>query len=91
MTSDSEFQIRPNDCLLFRKRVCVPKNSELVQKILNEAHSGTMSVHAGSNKMHNDLKQMYWWSGMKHDISDFVFRCLVCQQVKAEHQVPSTL
>ena len=28
---------------------------------------------------------------MKRDISDFVARCLVCQQVKAEHQVPSGL
>ncbi|KAA3469813.1 integrase [Gossypium australe] len=39
--------------------------------------------------MYNDLKQLYWWSGMKRDISEFVARCLVCQQVKAEHQVPS--
>ncbi|KAA3473629.1 Retrotransposable element Tf2 [Gossypium australe] len=29
--------------------------------------------------------------GMKRDISEFVSRCLVCQQVKVEHQVPSGL
>ena len=28
---------------------------------------------------------------MKRDISEFVSKCLVCQQVKAEHQVPSGL
>ena len=28
---------------------------------------------------------------MKRDISDFVFKCLICQQVKAEHQVSSGL
>ncbi|KAA3465962.1 reverse transcriptase [Gossypium australe] len=28
---------------------------------------------------------------MKREISEFVSRCLVCQQVKAEHQVPSGL
>ena len=28
---------------------------------------------------------------MKRDISEFVSRCLICQQVKAEHQVPSGL
>ncbi|KAG8493251.1 hypothetical protein CXB51_010731 [Gossypium anomalum] len=60
--------------------------SELIQKILREAHSGTMSVHPRSNKMYNDLKKMYWWSGMKRDIFEFVSRCLICQQVKAEHQ-----
>ncbi|KAA3483029.1 RNA-directed DNA polymerase-like protein [Gossypium australe] len=29
--------------------------------------------------------------GMKKDISEFVSKCLICQQVKAEHQVPSGL
>ena len=28
---------------------------------------------------------------MKRDISEFVTKCLVCQRVKAEHQVPSGL
>lgn len=28
---------------------------------------------------------------MKRDISDFVSKCLICQQVKAKHQVPSGL
>ncbi|KAA3473896.1 integrase [Gossypium australe] len=64
--------------------------SELM-KILYEAHNGCLSVHPGSTKMYNDLKQLYWWSGIKRDISKFVSRCLVCQQVKAEHQVPSGL
>ena len=89
--NDSEFQIGSDDYLLFRGRVCVPQNLELIQKILREAHSSTMSVHPGSNKMYNDLKKMYWWSGMKRDIFEFVSRCLICQQVKAEHQVPSGL
>ncbi|KAA3466124.1 integrase [Gossypium australe] len=31
------------------------------------------------------------WSGMKRDISEFVSKCLICQQVKAEHQVPLRL
>ncbi|KAG8498138.1 hypothetical protein CXB51_007053 [Gossypium anomalum] len=90
-SNDPEFQVGSDGCLLFKGRVCVPQNSELIQKILREAHSSTMSVHPGSNKMYNDLKKMYWWSGMKRDISEFVSRCLICQQVKAEHQVPSGL
>ncbi|KAA3484853.1 Retrotransposable element Tf2 [Gossypium australe] len=72
-------------------RICVPKNSELIQLILNEAHNNRLTVHPGSIKMYNDLKQFYWWHGMKRDISDFVSKCLVCQQVKVEHQVPSDL
>ncbi|KAA3465961.1 DNA/RNA polymerases superfamily protein [Gossypium australe] len=55
-TSDSKFQTKSDDCLMFRGRIYVPKNPELIQKILNEAHSGCLSVHPGSTKMYNDLK-----------------------------------
>ncbi|KAA3472744.1 DNA/RNA polymerases superfamily protein [Gossypium australe] len=55
-----EVQIRSNDCLMFRDRISVLKNQKLIQKILYEAHSGCLSVHPGSTKMHNDLKKLYW-------------------------------
>ncbi|KAA3487504.1 integrase [Gossypium australe] len=58
-TSDSDFQIESDNCLMFRGRICVPKNSKLIQKILHEAHSGCLSVHLGSTKMYNDLNQLY--------------------------------
>ena len=47
-------------------------------------------MHLGSTKMYQDLKVSYWWSGMKRDVSEFV-TTMVCQKVKAEHQVPSGL
>ncbi|KAG8498732.1 hypothetical protein CXB51_005083 [Gossypium anomalum] len=87
----SNFRISSDDCLMFKNWICVPKNDELIQKILHEAHNGCLAVHPGSTKMYNDLKKMYWWNGMKRDISEFVSKCLICQQVKAEHQVPSGL
>nr|GFD02050.1 retrotransposon protein, putative, Ty3-gypsy subclass [Tanacetum cinerariifolium] len=42
-----------------------------------------------SMKMYHDLKQHFWWSGMKRDEAMFVSRCLICQQVKIEHQQAS--
>ncbi|KAA3470026.1 DNA/RNA polymerases superfamily protein [Gossypium australe] len=91
LSRKSLFALWPNDCLIFRDRICVPRNSELIQNILNEAHSSCLSVHSGSTKMYNDLKQLYWWHGMKRDISELVSKCLICQQVKVEHQVSSGL
>ena len=41
--------------------------------------------------MYRDLRELYWWSGMKKDITEYVAKCLTCQRVKAEHQVPSGL
>nr|GFC80915.1 retrotransposable element Tf2 [Tanacetum cinerariifolium] len=38
-----------------------------------------------------DLKQHFWWSGMKGDVATFVARCLICQRVKIKHQRASGL
>ncbi|KAK5785471.1 hypothetical protein PVK06_040061 [Gossypium arboreum] len=88
---ESEFQIDDDDCLRYRNRLCVTRNSELISMILNEAHCSQMSIHPGSTKMYHDLRRQFWWHGMKRDIFDFFLKCLVCQQVKAEHQVPTGL
>ncbi|CAA0831729.1 Unknown protein, partial [Striga hermonthica] len=72
--------------LEFRGRIVVPKVEALRKEILSEAHSAPYLAHPGSTKMHHDLKKSFWWKGMKRDAADFVKRCLVCQQVKAEHQ-----
>ena len=77
--------------LYYRDRVCVPNDNGLKKSILEEAHSGYFSMHPGSTKMYHDLKTSYWWSMMNRDVSEFVTKCMVCQKVKAEHQVPSRL
>ncbi|MCQ7632740.1 transposase family protein, partial [Salmonella enterica] len=61
---------------------------ELRQHILTEAHNSRYSIHPGATKMYRDLREVYWWNGMKRDIADFVAKCPNCQQVKVEHQKP---
>lgn len=41
--------------------------------------------------MFHDLKQYYWWRGIKKDATDYVSKCLVCQQVKAPSPKPAGL
>ena len=88
---ETEFTVNENGVLCYKARVCVPDDDELRKAILEEAHSGSFAIHPGSTKMYQDLKMSFWWSGMKRDVSEFVTKCLVCQRVKAEHQVPSGL
>ncbi|KAL5565498.1 hypothetical protein UlMin_028662 [Ulmus minor] len=38
--------------------------------------------------MYQDLKERFWWSGMKKEVAEYVAKCLTCQKVKAEHQRP---
>ena len=77
--------------LYFQNRLCVPYDKELKKKLLSEAHNTVFTMHPGGNKMYQDLKQFYWWKGMKRDVTEYVSKCLTCQQVKAEHQVPTGL
>ena len=36
--------------------------------------------------MYQDLKERFWWHGMKREIATYVAKCDVCQRVKAEYQ-----
>ncbi|GKF88289.1 putative reverse transcriptase domain-containing protein [Tanacetum coccineum] len=51
----------------------------------------TYLIHPGSNKMYQDLKNLYWWPNMKAEIATYVSKCLTCAKVKAEYQKPSGL
>ena len=88
---ETEFTVNENGVLYYKDQVCVPDCDDLRKSILEEAHSGSFSIHPDSTNMYQDLKLSFWWSGMKIYISDFVTKCLICQRVKAEHQVPSRL
>ena len=67
----------------------VPKDRELRNQILDEAHSSKLSIHLGSSKMYQDLKNHFWWTKMKKEIVAYVARCDVCSRVKADHLKPS--
>ncbi|XP_070008339.1 uncharacterized protein [Nicotiana sylvestris] len=72
-------------------RLCVPDVDNHRGRVMAEAHNSRYSVHPGSTKMYRDLKEIYWWNGMKRGVEDFVSECPNCQQVKAEHQRPGGL
>ncbi|KAG8500109.1 hypothetical protein CXB51_003598 [Gossypium anomalum] len=77
----------------FLQQICeAQKNDEKLQVKRAHCESGNDSkFQVGSDGCLLFRGRMYWWSGMKRDISEFVSRCLICQQVKDEHQVPSGL
>nr|GFB05725.1 putative reverse transcriptase domain-containing protein [Tanacetum cinerariifolium] len=59
--------------------------------IMHESYKLKYSIHPGSDKMYQDLKNPYWWPNMKADIATYVSKCLACVKVNAEHQKPSGL
>ena len=87
----TDFSVKEAESLYLWNRLCVPDDKELKKKLLFEAHNMVFTMHLGSNNMYQDLKQHYWWKGMKRDMTEYVSKCLTCQQVKAKHQVPTGL
>jgi hypothetical protein len=86
-----EFMEDEQGTVWFKDRICVPDIESLRATILKESHDSDYSIHPDSTKMYQDLKQKYWWYGLKRDVVVHVAMCDVCQRVKAEHQRPARL
>jgi len=82
-----EFEMH-DGILRFRGRIYVPNQKSLRQKILNEAHMTRYTIHPGATKMYRDLREVYWWPGMKASVARKVAQCDTCQRIKIEHQRP---
>ena len=74
------------EVIRYGMRLWVPDRAGLRKAVLQEAHSSSYTIHPGSTKMYKDLKRHYWWNNMKRDVAEHVAKCLICQQVKIEHQ-----
>ncbi|GJU72296.1 reverse transcriptase domain-containing protein [Tanacetum coccineum] len=88
---DQQMEKKEGESLYFMDRIWVPLVGSVRTMIMDEAHRSKYSVHPGADKMYHDLRDMYWWPGMKRDIATYVSKCLTCSKVKAEHQRPSGL
>jgi hypothetical protein len=77
--------------LWFKERFVVPKKEAFKKKMLDEAHTSRYSIHPGSTKMYHDLRQQFWWTGMKHKAARYVAECDIYQKVKANYMKPGGL
>ncbi|GKE99812.1 putative reverse transcriptase domain-containing protein, partial [Tanacetum coccineum] len=82
----------PKQILEAQSEALKPKNLTIEDVgVMHESYKSKYSIHSGSDKMYQDLKQLYWWPNMKANIATYVSKCLICSKVKAEHQKPSGL
>ncbi|WVZ51358.1 hypothetical protein U9M48_002510 [Paspalum notatum var. saurae] len=75
----------------YKNRICVPDVDSIKKLILSEAHDTAYSIHPGNTKIYHDLKERFWWYGMKRAVAEYVAVCDTYQRVKAEHQRPAGL
>lgn len=78
-------------------RICIIKSKKVIddyeskQLILNDFHMLASGGHAGINRMANNIKKYYFWSGMGKDIEKFVRHCDDCQRHKHSKLVKEPL
>ena len=76
------------ELLIKHGKIWVPYIGGYRKTLLDEAHKSKFSIHPGATKMYHDLRESYWWHGMKKDVARYVEECMTCRKVKAEHQKP---
>jgi 6-phosphogluconolactonase/glucosamine-6-phosphate isomerase/deaminase len=53
------FRVDEQDVLWFDDRLVIPKDWELKNKLMDEAHLSKLSIHPGSSKMYQELRPRY--------------------------------
>ncbi|GJR36075.1 putative reverse transcriptase domain-containing protein [Tanacetum coccineum] len=79
---DQQMERKEDESLYFMDCICVPLVGGVRTIIMEEAHNTRYYVHPGADKMYHDLRDMYWWPGMKRDIAKYVSKCLTYSKVK---------
>ncbi|GKF34636.1 putative reverse transcriptase domain-containing protein [Tanacetum coccineum] len=88
---EKHFERRDDGGIYFFDRIWISSVGGVRKLIMDEAHTSRYSIHPGADKMYHDLRDLYWWLGMKRDIAEYVSKCLTYSKIKAEHQKPSGL
>ncbi|GJX61732.1 putative reverse transcriptase domain-containing protein [Tanacetum coccineum] len=66
---DEQMERRSDGSLYFLDRIWDPLMGDVRTLIINEAPKSKYFIHPGADKMYYDLKDVYWWPGMKKDIA----------------------
>nr|GEV51007.1 putative reverse transcriptase domain-containing protein [Tanacetum cinerariifolium] len=88
---ETYFEQRDDGGIYFFDRIWIPSVGGVRKLIMDEDHTSRYSIHLGADKMYYDLRDLYWWPGIKRNIAEYVSRCLTCSKIKAEHKKPSGL
>ncbi|GJY17632.1 putative reverse transcriptase domain-containing protein [Tanacetum coccineum] len=88
---DQQMEKNEDGGLYVMDRIWVPLIGDVRTMIMDEAHAMRYSIHPGADKMYYDLRDTYWWLGLKKNIATYVSKSWTCSKLKVEHHRPSGL
>ena len=65
MNTKPEYVLSDNRVLKFKNRLYVLQVGNLWKEILKKTHYSRFSIHPSGTKMYKDMRQLYWWLGLK--------------------------
>ncbi|GKE54248.1 putative reverse transcriptase domain-containing protein, partial [Tanacetum coccineum] len=66
---DQQMEKKGDGGLYFMDRIWVPLVGDVRTLIIDESHAMRYTIHPGADKMYYDLRDMYWWPGMKKGLA----------------------
>jgi hypothetical protein len=70
----------------YKGRLFIGSNLALQTKIISSLHDSVVGGHSGVQATYQRIKQLYYWSGLKLAVENYVKQSLVCQFAKHSHQ-----
>jgi hypothetical protein len=90
-SDELDLSIDEKGLLRFKNRLYIPYSREIKLIVLDKMHKKPYSNHPGYHKMITSLRKLFYWPNIKGEAAEYLARCQDCQQVKVEHQHPSSL
>ncbi|GKB75687.1 putative reverse transcriptase domain-containing protein [Tanacetum coccineum] len=88
---DKQMEHKEDDVMYIVGRIWVLLVGNVRTLVMDEAHKSRYSIHPGADKMYHDLRDVYWWPGMKRDITIYISKCLTCSKIKTDGQSKSII
>lgn len=83
LASDDEKHYTMHDGIIrYKNRLWLPADSTLIGKILEAFHASSTSGHSGFPVTFRQIKNLFYWKGMKLKVKQFVQECEICQHAK---------
>src|SRR6185436_14811233 len=73
------------------QRLAIPREKEIITKVLEENHDNPISGHLGIEKTYETISRTYFWPRMNKDIKKYVSTCESCQRNKSNNRQPAGL
>ncbi|GJV30789.1 putative reverse transcriptase domain-containing protein [Tanacetum coccineum] len=93
---DCEIRYHPGKANVVVDALSRKERGEVRALIMDEAHKSKYSIHPGADKMYYDLRDRYWWLGMKNDIAEYDYKMdrlarLYLNEIVSRHDVPISI